>query len=271
MLRARFRGLPLGVLLERLCELLLAHVRAALDAGLLGVLVELLLRLVRVDAAVGAFGVVARAAAGPLGLRVRRALLVLELPVVALLLGDVLDGGERGAVRALLRVVLLVGRVERLLVGVPHLLGRALDRAGEVFLFRWHTVGLPAPQTRTRLLQCRRGLRRQPPRELACGLLRRQRVRLPGPQMQAVRVPALAGGRAQWGRDVVDVRIGARRARGVLAHEPVDDPARGAAAERARERGRSLAGQRLAVHVGGTGLRRAHERGAELGGGRAGG
>src|SRR3954470_17631161 len=30
-------GLPLGVLLERLGELLLAHVRAALDAGVLGV------------------------------------------------------------------------------------------------------------------------------------------------------------------------------------------------------------------------------------------
>src|SRR3954451_11242627 len=270
MLRARVRRLPLGVLLERLGKLLLGHVRAALDAGLLGVLVELLLRLVRVDAAVGAFGVVARAAAGPLGLRVRRALLVLELPVVALLLGDVLDGGERGAVRALLRVVLLVGRVERLLVGVLHLLRRALDRAGEVFLFRWHTVGLPAPQPRNRLLQRRRGLRRQPPREHARGLLRRERVRLPGPQVQALRVAALARGRTQRRGDVVDVRVGARRLLGVLAHEAVDDPARGATAERARERGRGLAGERLAVYVGGAGLRRAHERGAERRGGGAG-
>ena len=64
------RGLPLGVLLERLGELLLAHVRAALDAGLLGVVVELLLGLVRVDAAVRALGVVAGGAAGLLGLRV---------------------------------------------------------------------------------------------------------------------------------------------------------------------------------------------------------
>ena len=150
---------------------LLMSERPSMPASLAS-LVELLLGLVRVDAAVGALGVVARGAAGLLGLRVRRARLVLELPVVALLLGDVLDGGERGAVRALLRVVLLVGRVERLLVGVLHLLGRALDRAGEVFLFRWHTVGLPAPQPRNRLLQRRRGLGRQPARELARGLLR---------------------------------------------------------------------------------------------------
>src|SRR3954464_652412 len=42
-LRARFARLAPGVLLQRLGELGLAHVRAALDPGLLGVLVELLL------------------------------------------------------------------------------------------------------------------------------------------------------------------------------------------------------------------------------------
>src|SRR3954464_13368961 len=135
-LRARFARLALGVLPQRLGELGLAHVRAALDARLLGVLVELLLGLVGVHAAVGLLGPLARRAAALLGLRVRGSLLVLELPVVALLLGDVLDRGVRRAVGALLTVVLLLGAVERLGVGPLDLFGRARDRARQGFLLR---------------------------------------------------------------------------------------------------------------------------------------
>src|SRR3954454_13729257 len=143
-LRARFARLALGVLPQRLGELGLAHVRAALDARLLGVLVELLLGLLGVHAAVGLLGPLARRAAALLGLRVRGSLLVLELPVVALLLGDVLDRGVRRAVGALLAVVLLLGAVERLGVGPLDLLGRARDRARQVFLLRRHGLRLTA-------------------------------------------------------------------------------------------------------------------------------
>src|SRR3954454_21843514 len=100
MLRgARSPRLPLRVLLQRLGQLGLVHVGAALDARLLRVVVELLLGLVRVDAAVGLLGPVACGAAAALGLRIGRALLALELPVVALLLRDVLHGGVGRAVR----------------------------------------------------------------------------------------------------------------------------------------------------------------------------
>src|SRR5687768_11899595 len=131
---ASFARLALGVLLQRLRQLGLVHVRAARDPRALGVLVERLLGLARVDAPIGLLGPVACRPAALRGLGVRRALLVLELPVVALLLRDVLDGGEGGAVRPLLAVVLLVSGVERLRVGPLDLLGRARDRAGQVFL-----------------------------------------------------------------------------------------------------------------------------------------
>src|SRR5439155_23931838 len=98
-------------------ELLLAHLRAPLDAELLGALVQLLLGVaLDVDAAVGLLRVLAGEAPALRGLRVRGALLVLGLPVIAALLGDVLDGIPRGPVRALLGVVLLVSVVQRLLV-----------------------------------------------------------------------------------------------------------------------------------------------------------
>src|SRR4051812_24506766 len=164
-LRARFARLALGVLPQRLGELGLAHVRAALDARLLGVLVELLLGLVGVHAAVGLLGPLARRAAALLGLRVRGSLLVLELPVVALLLGDVLDRGVRRAVGALLAVVLLLGAVERLGVGPLDLLGRARDRARQVFLLRRHGLRLPAagaPDAPGGVLQGGRRVGRQP-------------------------------------------------------------------------------------------------------------
>src|SRR4051812_35761841 len=95
---------------DRIRQFVLGHVRAPVDVELLGALVELLLGVaLRIDASVGALGPVAGVRAALRGLRVRRPLLVLELPVVALLLGDVLDRRERGAVCALLGVVLLVG------------------------------------------------------------------------------------------------------------------------------------------------------------------
>src|SRR5215208_2373936 len=81
------------------------------DAGPLRVLIELTLRLVRVHAAVRLATALASEAAAARGLLVRWPRLVLQLPVVALLLGDVLDGGPRGPVRALLVAVLPVGVV----------------------------------------------------------------------------------------------------------------------------------------------------------------
>ena len=124
-----FPGLPVVVALERLGQLVLVHLRAPGDVRLASVRLELRLRLAGVDAAVGLLRPVARRGAALLGLRVRRPVVVLELPVVALLLGDVLDRRPRRPMGALLAVVLLLGAVERLGVGVLHLLGRALQRA----------------------------------------------------------------------------------------------------------------------------------------------
>src|SRR3954452_17807933 len=206
-LRARSARLALGVLPQRLGELGLAHVRAPVDARLLGVLVELLLGLVGVHAAVGLLGPLARRAAALLGLRVRGSLLVLELPVVALLLGDVLDRGVRRAVGALLAVVLLLGAVERLGVGPLDLLGRARDRARQVFLLRRHGLRLPAagaPDAPGGVPPGRRRRRRAAARGAARGGPRRgggdpapgpagegrggERVPLPRPQVEAVSV-----------------------------------------------------------------------------------
>src|SRR4051812_25182069 len=125
-------------------ELTLGHAGAALDAERLRALVELFFGVaLGVDATVGLLRPVARRGAALLGLRVARAVLVLLLPVVADLLGDVLDRRPRGPVRALLGVVLLVAGVERLLVGVADLLRRALERPRQVFLLGWHTRALP--------------------------------------------------------------------------------------------------------------------------------
>src|SRR5215217_7695498 len=130
---------------DRLRELGLRHARAAAHAGLLGALIELLLGVaVGVDAAVGGLRAVARRRPALLRLRVRRALALLRLPVVADLLERVLDGGPRGAVGARLRVVLLLGRVERLGIRALRLGGRLLQRAREIFLPCRHTVPVPA-------------------------------------------------------------------------------------------------------------------------------
>ena len=67
-----------------------------------------------------------------------------------LLLGHVLDRRPGRAVSALLAVVLLVCAVERLLVGALHLVGRALERAGEVFLLRRHGLAIPGAFTPNR-------------------------------------------------------------------------------------------------------------------------
>ena len=100
-------------------------------------------------------------------------------------------------------------------------------------------VGLPAPRP-----EIRRGASSAAAASAArrrtsspAGLLG-QRVRLPGPQVEAVGVALLARGRAQRRGQVVDLGVGARGVGRVLAQEAVDDAARGAAGERARERGR---------------------------------
>jgi hypothetical protein len=80
------------VLAQRLRELGLAHVGAALDAGSLGVVVEGVRGLGGVDAAVGLPVALTRGAPAEGGLRIRGTLFVLELPVVAALLGNVLEG-----------------------------------------------------------------------------------------------------------------------------------------------------------------------------------
>src|SRR4051794_32915098 len=240
-LGARPARLALGGLPGRLGQLGLVHVGATLDARLLGVVVERLLGLVGVDAAVALPGPVARGAAALRRLRIGRALLVLELPVVALLLGDVLDGGVGGPVRALLAVVLLLCAVEGLGVGALDLLGRARDRAGEVFLLGRHGIRLPAARRRDaprRLLQCRRRVGREPADELARGNLRGERVRLARPQVEAVGVALLARRGAQWRGQVVHLGVARRRRLGVVAQEAVDDAPGGAPGERARERGR---------------------------------
>ena len=93
-------------------------------------------------------------------------------------------------------------------------------------------------------------VRREPADQLARRQRLGQRVRLAGPEVEAVGVAALAGRGAQRRRDVVDVGVAERRAVGVLALEAVDDPARGAAGERARQAGRAVAGDRRAVRRG---------------------
>src|SRR4051794_10974106 len=125
------------LLLERVDQLLLAHAGAPFDAGPLGILVQGRLRLAGVDAAVRA-AAAPRCLAALRGLRVRGPLLRLRLPVVALLLGHVLDGRPRRAMRALFAAVLLVRVVEGLLVGLLDLLGRALQRAGKLLLAGGH-------------------------------------------------------------------------------------------------------------------------------------
>src|SRR4029079_18642554 len=75
-LAARLRRVACAVLRQRLCQLLLAHLRAALDARALGVLVELGLRLGRVDPAVRVRRPRARRLAALGGLAIGRALLV---------------------------------------------------------------------------------------------------------------------------------------------------------------------------------------------------
>ena len=52
---------------------------------------------------------------------------------------------------------------------------------------------------------------REPADQDRGGELLRQRMRLAGPEVQLVRVAALAGGRAQRRRDVVDVGVAERR------------------------------------------------------------
>src|SRR3954465_12218642 len=71
------------VLLERLDQLALAHVRAALDAGLARVVVELRLGLAGVDASVGPTAAAPCRGAAACRLGVGRALAPLGLPVVA--------------------------------------------------------------------------------------------------------------------------------------------------------------------------------------------
>src|SRR5207302_9247248 len=96
-------------------ELGLVHLRPALDPQLAGALVQLpLARPGDVDPSGRPLGPVPRGCARLGALLVGRPLSVLQLPVVALLLGDVLHRGERRAMGALLGVVLLVGVVERL-------------------------------------------------------------------------------------------------------------------------------------------------------------
>src|SRR5215218_7210556 len=90
--------------------------------------------------------------------------------------------------------------------------------------------------------------------ELAGRAVGDQLVRLAGPQVQRLRVALLAGARPQRRGDVVHRRVCVRRVLLVLAHERVDDPARAAAGERARDGGAPRAGERLAVHRRGGGL-----------------
>src|SRR5206468_8192423 len=120
---------------DRLGELLLAHAGAALDAVLLGTLVQLLLGVaLDVDAAVGPGRPPARLRGALLRLGVGRALAVLRLPVVAAPLEGMLERGVGGAVRPLPLAVGLNGAVVGLGVGALRLGGRALHGAGQVLL-----------------------------------------------------------------------------------------------------------------------------------------
>jgi len=95
-------------------------------------------------------------------------------------------------------------------------------------------------------------------------------MRLAGPEVEAVRIVALPRRSPQRGRRVVNVGVGERRPVAQLVHEAIDDPARLAAAERARQPCRPLGLQRAALGGVGAGFVGAHERGAELRRGRAG-
>ena len=93
---------------------------------------------------------------------------------------------------------------------------------------------------------------------------------LSGPEVDQVGVAARPPVGAQRRGEVIDLRIGRRRLGGVLAMPAVDDPARGAPAERAREHGASFRRggrplrrrrRRLArAEKGGADLRRARAR-----------
>jgi len=89
------------VALQGIGQLILVHLRATTDAGLAGIGDQLVLALVGVHAALGLVAALASCPAGVLGLGVGGSLLVLELPVVALLLGHVLDRRPGCAVRPL--------------------------------------------------------------------------------------------------------------------------------------------------------------------------
>src|SRR3954467_9390308 len=102
---------PVVRLLDRVDQLVLVHLRAALDVEPTGEVLQVLLARVRVDAP-GRRQVAAAVTAGRL--LVGRTVLGLGLPVVAHLLVGVLERGERGAVRALALAVAVDGGVVRL-------------------------------------------------------------------------------------------------------------------------------------------------------------
>ena len=95
---ARPRGLAVVEAPQRVDQLVLAHLGAPPDPRRAGVGQELVLGLGRVDASGGAPAALAREAARAGRLLVGRPLLVLGLPMVAALLGDVLDRGPSGPV-----------------------------------------------------------------------------------------------------------------------------------------------------------------------------
>src|SRR2546423_1363141 len=118
--------------------------------------------------------------------------------------------------------------------------------------------------TRSGLLESLEGARAQLAYELRGGQWPGQAVRLAGPEVEAVWVLPLAGGRADGGGGVVDVRVRARGVRVMVAHELVLDAARQASAEGARERCGSLGGEGSAVRRIGGGLGAEHEGAAQL-------
>src|SRR6266511_3217682 len=138
--RSRGAGLAAALrvrLLDRRDQLRLGHLRTAADVQLLRDVEQVLLAGIRVDAARGPG--LGAAPAGRLG--VARTLLRLRLPMVADLLERVLDRGQRGPMGALALAVLLHGRVVRLDVRVLCLLGRSLERLGDVVTC-WHACGV---------------------------------------------------------------------------------------------------------------------------------
>src|SRR5690606_38122879 len=124
------------LLLDRVDELVLGHLRAPLDVQLAGGVEEILLRRVGVHSS-GGLAALPRLRRRALRLLVRRALVLLGLPVVAHLMELVLEGGERGAVCAFALAVGLHRGVVRLAPRPLRLLGRALDRRRHLFT-RWH-------------------------------------------------------------------------------------------------------------------------------------